>query len=91
VADDIIGQGSHLVESFLHFHPSFQLEKRGDGWIAACQESELRFRITAAGGAAEIEPSTYCPRFGVRHCNWMLVLRSEAVLPARLTYTIEKL
>ena len=91
VADDIIGRGSHLLESFLHFHPSFRLEKEGDGWIAACQESELRFRITATGGAAEREPSTYCPRFGVRHCNWMLVLRSEALLPARLTYTIEKL
>ena len=91
VADDIIGRGSHLVESFLHFHPSFRLEMEGDGWIAVCQDSELRFRITATGGAATREPSTYCPRFGVRHCNWMLVLRSEAVLPARLTYTIEKL
>ena len=91
VTDDIIGRGSHLLESFLHFHPSFRLEKEGDGWIAACQESALRFRITATGGAAEREPSTYCPGFGVRHCNWMLVLRSEAVLPARLTYTIEKL
>jgi len=91
VADDIIGGGSHLVESFLHFHPSFQLEKRGDGWIAACQESALRFRITAGGGGAERQPSTYCPQFGVRHCNWMLVLMSEAVLTAQLTYTIEKL
>lgn len=91
VADDIMGRGCHLLESFLHFHPSFRLEKEGDGWIAACEESELRFRITATGGAAEREPSTYCPRFGVRHGNWMLVLRSEAVLPARLTYTIEKL
>jgi uncharacterized heparinase superfamily protein len=91
VADDIIGRGSHLVESFLHFHPSFRLEKVGDGWIAACQESDLRFRVTATGGAAEREPSTYCPRFGVRHDNWMLVLRREAALPARLVYLIEKL
>jgi uncharacterized heparinase superfamily protein len=91
VADDIVGRGSHLAESFLHFHPSFQLEKQGDAWIAGCQESGLRFRITATGGSVERQPSTYCPQFGVRHCNWMLVLRSEAVLPARLTYTIEKL
>jgi uncharacterized heparinase superfamily protein len=91
VADDIIGRGSHLVESFLHFHPSFRLEKRGDGWIAICQESDLRFRVTTTGGAAEREPSTYCPRFGVRHDNWMLVLRRKAVLPARLTYMIDKL
>jgi uncharacterized heparinase superfamily protein len=91
VTDDIIGLGSHLVESFLHFHPSFRLEKRGDVWIAACQESDLRFRVAATGGTAEREPSAYCPRFGVRHDNWMLVLRSEAVLPVQLTYVIEKL
>jgi uncharacterized heparinase superfamily protein len=91
VADDIIGRGSHLVESFLHFHPSFRLEKRRDGWIAACQESGLRFRVTATGAAAEREPSTYCPRFGVRHDNWMLVMTRKAELPMRLTYVIEKL
>jgi uncharacterized heparinase superfamily protein len=90
VADDIIGRGRHLVESFLHFHPSFRLESQGDGWIATCQESDLRFRVTATGGAAERKPAIYCPRFGVRHDNWMLVLKSEAVLPVRLTYTIEK-
>ena len=89
--DDIVGQGSHLLESFLHFHPSFQLEKQGDGWMAACQESKLRFWITTTGGAAERQPSTYCPQFGVRHGNWMLALKSQAVLPAQLTYTIEKL
>ena len=91
VTDDIIGQGSHLVESFLHFHPSFQLEKQGNCWIAACQESGLRFRITAIGAATEREPSIYCPRFGVRCDNWMLVLKMEAALPAQLTYMIEKL
>ena len=90
VTDDIIGQGSHLVESFLHFHPSFRLEKQGDVWIAACRESNLRLRVATMGGTAEREPSIYCPRFGVRQDNWMLVLRSEAVLPARLTYVIEK-
>jgi uncharacterized heparinase superfamily protein len=91
VMDDIVGQGSHLLESFLHFHPSFHLEKQGDGWIAACQESKLRFRITTTGGAVERRPSTYCPQFGVRHGNWMLALQSQAVLPVQLTYTIEKL
>lgn len=91
VTDDIIGQGSHLIESFLHFHPSFQLEKRGDGWTAACRERGLHFRVTVTGAAAEREPSAYCPRFGVRQDNWMLALRSEAVLPARLIYMIEKL
>ena len=91
VMDDIVGQGSHLLESFLHFHPSFQLEKQGDGWIAACQESKLRFWITTTGGAIERQPSTYCPQFGVRHGNWMLALKSQAVLPVQLTYTIEKL
>jgi uncharacterized heparinase superfamily protein len=91
VVDVVVGQDSHLIESFLHFHPSFRLEGQGDSWIATCEESQLRFRISTTGGTCERLPSTHCPRFGVQNSNVMLVLSVHASLPARMTYMIEKL
>jgi uncharacterized heparinase superfamily protein len=90
ILDEITGGGTHLLESFLHFHPGLRLEGQGDAWVATCQDSGLRFRITSAGGICQLGPSTYCPGFGVRQSNWMLALRAEAALPAQLIYTIEK-
>jgi uncharacterized heparinase superfamily protein len=91
ISDHITGQGSHRLESFLHFHPDFRIEGHADDWLATCEQSGMRFRIKTAGGACSRAASAYCPRFGVQQPNSMLVLRSQAVLPAELSYTIERL
>jgi uncharacterized heparinase superfamily protein len=91
IIDEVAGYGTHVLESFLHFHPSYRLDGQGHDWVATCEDSRMRFRIRSTGGRCERQPSTYCPGFGLRQTNWMLVLRAHSPLPAELTYVIEKL
>jgi len=91
IVDEVSGRGTHVLESFLHFHPSYRLDGQGHDWFATCEESRMRFRIRSTGGECERRPSIYCPGFGLRQTNWMLALRAHSPLPAELTYVIERL
>ena len=37
-----------------------------------------------------VEPSLYCPEFGLKRDSCMIVLTLRTELPAKMTYTIEK-
>jgi hypothetical protein len=41
--------------------------------------------------AYRIEPSIYCPEFGLVKNNYCLVMQRKAMLPQELTYTIQLL
>lgn len=92
ITDRLTGTGEIRAESFLHLHPDLRTE-RLDG----------RFRVTESYGrpvmdivpddstACETEESVYCPRFGVRLPNTLVVMRKQAVLPFSMSFTLEKI
>jgi uncharacterized heparinase superfamily protein len=90
VRDTILGKGQHRLESFIHFHPDFRLERTPAGdWTAMSSDGFRRYRVRLSGADAHLERSTYCPAFGVRRDNWALRLATAATLPAMIGYVIE--
>ena len=89
IRDEVLGVGRHNVSSFIHVHPDVevvasddrQLELRRDGKsLAWCSVHE--------GNRYEIESGYYCPEFGQRRRNKVIVLTSYAELPVTLSYEI---
>ncbi|MBW7881857.1 MAG: alginate lyase family protein [Caldilineaceae bacterium] len=90
--DVVSGRGRHEVESFIHLHPEVQVEEMG----------EREFRLRAAGGIVirlGVEPvgeiswvsGYYCPAFGRRFENRVLVIHHRGTLPIQLGYSLERL
>lgn len=85
VNDVVNGQGTHLVESRIHLDPSVRVERQVDRFllmhdgVAAILESDAPTRI---------DEGWYCPEFGTRHRNKVIVFGGEMRLPARLSYQI---
>lgn len=87
VEDTITGRGSHLCESFVHLHPAVDVLVEGDSLrlargAAACM-------LHPHGGAVEVIDGWYCPRFGERIENKVIVLGTDGALPVRLGYEID--
>ena len=91
VRDTVLGKDQqHRLESFIHFHPDFRLDRTPAGdWTAMSNDGLRRYRIRLSGADAHLERSTYCPAFGVRRDNWTLRLATAALLPATIGYVIE--
>jgi uncharacterized heparinase superfamily protein len=91
-SDVVTGSGSHLIESFIHIHPDFNV----------CSDNDHSFLIKdGAVPVARLRPDSecevstvtgnYCPEFGKRCKNPVLILSSHGPLPLSLSYAVEKL
>jgi hypothetical protein len=87
IRDEILGEGAHTVESFLHFAPGLRLER----------ETPQRVRVTSGRGSYSVEISTgmvevidtwFSPRYGVRQQNRTIRIVLQQILPATITVTI---
>ena len=87
ISDHIDGQGDHKVESFIHLHPEVECIIRGGE--AVLQRDGKRLTIQVDDTVFYKEKGWYCPEFGKRIENDVLVLRVEKRLPQRLSYTIQ--
>jgi uncharacterized heparinase superfamily protein len=86
VEDTVEGTGSHLVESLIHLHPDVTLERSGPRLMlhnagASCE-------IEIVNGSLSIEKGWYCPEFGQKRTNQVLVLSGGPNLPTSLAYKI---
>jgi uncharacterized heparinase superfamily protein len=96
VADLLRGNGSHLVESFLHFHPQVRLEPvaehtgSSDGpllrrWTVEC--SHQPYLLTAYGdGEFDIHKSWYAERFGDRQPSTALRWTCKGAIPTGMIH-----
>jgi hypothetical protein len=98
VIDSLEGQGKHLVESFIHFHPAVGVEMWNDptsnnlGSAATCwaiRFGEERYFLTTLGrGEVVAQQSWYAPEFGLRQRRTTLHWSWEGDLPVSLIYAL---
>ena len=90
--DRLLGRGRHLVESFIHIHPDFDVECRGEEFHVLDKDGRTIFLVDIQSPCdVDLEQGMYCPEFGVKRSNWVLVLRKTTRLPTTLMYRIKKL
>lgn len=90
VVDRLDGHGDHLVESYIHIHPRYRLsvvdERRISIELNGVPYAEL---LLEDGANVRIEPSIYCPEFGLKlvgdNC---IVVSKETVLPTQISYQL---
>jgi len=91
IVDSITGQGCHELESYIHLHPDVTPEKTGELEFELRVDGSTIASLTIEEGSdVFIEESFWCPEFGVKHGNKVVVLRQTKDLPARMAYTISK-
>jgi hypothetical protein len=92
--DASVGSGTHRIESMVHWHPSVQLNQENGAFRA---ESEDRAFVCNAWGweTAEIQrggtdplQGWYCPEFGAKEPNDVLIFRSDTALPFTGIYAL---
>ncbi len=91
IADSIIGSGRHLAESFVHLHPDVRIDRRtAREFVLYIGETEL---VLTVGPDTVISESSgwFCPEFGLRQRNTVLVLSKDEPLPFKLEYAIERI
>ena len=87
VVDEVRGRGRHRVESRLHLHPDVVVAGGETGEIVLRRDGvACRLRVEAA--AHRWEEGVYCPCFGVRKPNRVLVIGGEAELPLTLSFSL---
>ncbi|WP_259086035.1 heparinase II/III family protein [Salinibacter ruber] len=86
VEDYITGEGRHTVESRIHLHPKVRVHQ--DREYITLEREDLYVRISTGDSTARFEDGWYCPEFGLRKPNTVIVLGGDKSLPARLSYAI---
>lgn len=83
--DYISGKGNHLAESLIHINPEAEVKLNGN--IAFISMGKDKIIVQVGNGTVSVEDGWYCPGFGVRITNKVLVISKEH-LPAELSYSI---
>jgi uncharacterized heparinase superfamily protein len=86
VEDSVAGEGRHTVESRIHLHPDVQVERNRD--YISLERAGRDVRISARDSTVRFENGWYCPEFGLRESNTVIVLEDDHPLPTRLGYSI---
>ncbi len=86
VQDFVEGRGRHLLESCIHLHPDVELQVEGN---RVCLKIEnIKCVIETSSESLIVEDSWYCPEFGLKQQNKMLVVGKRLNLPAGVSYKI---
>lgn len=93
VEDQIKGEGTHRLDSYLHFHPDIELADEGDGRWSLRHNKLLLAHIDVMSTnnetvTTQLESVWYCPEFGVKQRNQVLKISNGTELPASLSYRI---
>ncbi|MBF0276391.1 MAG: alginate lyase family protein [SAR324 cluster bacterium] len=85
VEDLISGKGLHLSESLIHLHPEVSMEIKNNK--AYLRRNSVEAVFTAHQGLLSFEDGWYCPEFGLKQKNKVLIVAAHS-LPANLSYTL---
>lgn len=86
IIDTVEGRGTHVIESLLHFHPTLSVENLGDR--VSLKTADAECVIETHGASMSSREGWFCPEFGLRKSNKVLVLGGECSLPVQLSYRI---
>ena len=86
IEDEIEGEGWHQVSSRIHLHPEVTAQKQSGTWRLS--RNGVACTLSMDGAEVKLEGAWYCPQFGTRRKNHVLVLRSSGVLPKLIRYAI---
>ena len=86
VNDLVDGQGRHMVESLIHLHPDVEVAEHSDHLVLTRGSVSCRFHTEPF--SVRIESGWYCPEFGKRTSNTVLVLGGRSPLPVHISYTL---
>ena len=90
IRDEVFGVGRHNVLSFIHVHPDVEVVASDDRALELRRDGEILAWCKVHGGHGySIDPGYYCPDFGDRRANKVIVLASCAELPVTLSYEIQ--
>lgn len=89
LTDSLLGRGGHQIETYFHLHPSLRVELLSDEVAEVYHGERLlaRFEVTE-GPPLEIDSGYYCPYFGVRLDQTVLVFRAHSDLPVEFRYQV---
>lgn len=87
IQDEVKGRGKHLVESLLHLHPEVSVEQK-DGRVLL-RRDEVKCLIDIGGQNISLEDGWYCPEFGLKIKNKVLVVGGKQSLPTRFSCKIQ--
>ena len=89
VRDRVTGCGHHRIQSFIHYHPACAVQPLdGQQWRVTVTDGPV-LGFSAHGGAVRLSEGWYCPEFGRRIPNAVLVIEWEGRLPMECGYVLE--
>jgi hypothetical protein len=91
VIDDVLGGGSHIVESFVHLPPEARVTLGDEAISVGLSGQDLRISVEGADREPAMQSGWVAERYGVREPAPVLVLTREGALPARLVTRIAAL
>ena len=86
VSDVIEGAGRHRVASRIHLHPDVQIRFEDVG--VTLHREGISCTLQTGDDEITVESGWYCPEFGKKIANKVLVIGGELNLPARLSYSL---
>jgi uncharacterized heparinase superfamily protein len=87
VEDQVEGRGHHTVESRIHLHPEVNIQQ--DREAIQVERGGQTVQISTGDSTVQMEKGWYCPEFGIRTSNRVLVLGGDKALPTRISYSIQ--
>ncbi|MDO9117855.1 MAG: alginate lyase family protein [Nitrospira sp.] len=91
IEDRLEGSGAHRMESYLHIHPDYHVEKNGASFhITEANGKTIAMIEPAEANPVKIERGSYFPEFGRKYENDVMVFCCAGVAPLRLSYRIAK-
>ena len=92
VQDEMQCQGSHQAENYLHMHPAIICEDQGDGEIHLTLHGELIAHVIIAKDCDyTISSAYYCPEFGKKYENSVIVMNKQGNNAITMSYEIIKI
>lgn len=87
------GKGAHRLRSYIHLHPDIVARLEDSRVVLIFNGKPLAHLMPAVSSEAaswrmSLEPSVYCPEFGLMLDSRKIVIEWDTVLPARFGYSI---
>jgi len=87
IKDNITGKNEHTVESLIHLHPDVSVETVPGGFVF--KRDDVQCRLEYHGAHYRFEQGWYCPEFGKKIPNQVIVLHNNGgELPVEMSYQV---
>jgi uncharacterized heparinase superfamily protein len=91
IEDRLEGNGGHRMESYLHIHPDYRVEKNGASFhITETNGKTIAMIEALEANEVRMERGSYFPEFGRRYENDVMVFICSGTIPLTLSYRIRK-